>query len=152
MTLAGVRVEVRGLEKIPNRNVLYVGNHQSIVDIPVMLGYIPGIKSFIAKKETAKIPIISWWMKEINCVFLDRQNIRQGMKDMAKAKEFLQTGNSMVIYPEGTRSKGDEMGEFKKGSLKIAVQGGVPIVPVAISDSYLAYEKDKVIRKAKIKM
>lgn len=152
LTLAGVKVEVNGLNNIPNRNVLYVSNHQSIVDIPVMLGYIPGIKSFIAKKETAKLPIIKWWMKEINCVFLDRHNIRQGMKDMAQAKQFLQTGTSMVIYPEGTRSRSDKMGEFKKGSLKIAVQAGVPIVPVAISGSYLAYEKDKMIRKATIKM
>lgn len=152
IVLAGIKVKVNGAQNIPHRNVLYVGNHQSLVDIPLMLGFIPGIKSFIAKKETAKIPIISWWMKEINCVFLDRHNIRQGMKDMAKAKEFLQGGSSMVIYPEGTRSRSDEMGEFKKGSLKIAIQAGVPIVPVAISGSYLAYEKDKVIRKANITM
>lgn len=152
ITLAGVKVEVTGLHKIPNRNVLYVCNHQSIVDIPVMLGYIPGIKSFIAKKETAKLPIINWWMKEINCVFLDRHNIRQGMKDMAKAKEFLQTGTSMVIFPEGTRSRSDNMSEFKKGSLKIAVQAGVPIVPVAISGSYLALEKHNLIKKARIEM
>lgn len=150
--IAGVKVEVSGLENLPKRNVLFVGNHQSIVDIPLMLGFIPGIKSFIAKKETAKLPIIKWWMKEINCVFLDRQNIRQGIKDMAKAKEFLESGTSLVIYPEGTRSKTGEIGEFKKGSLKIAVQANVPVVPVAVSGSSLVFEKDRLVRKAKVKM
>lgn len=150
--LAGVKVEVEGLENLPDRNMLYVGNHQSIVDIPVMLGYVPGIKGFIAKKETKKLPIINWWMEEINCVFLDRHNIRQGIKDMAKAKELLEEGKTLVIYPEGTRSKGDQMGEFKKGSLKIAVQAGVPIVPVAISGSYKIFEENRKIKKGQVKL
>ncbi|SHJ78935.1 1-acyl-sn-glycerol-3-phosphate acyltransferase [Anaerobranca californiensis DSM 14826] len=150
--LAGVKVEVEGLENLPEGNMLYVGNHQSIVDIPVMLGYVPGIKGFIAKKETKKLPIINWWMEEINCVFLDRHNIRQGIKDMAKAKELLEEGKTLVIYPEGTRSKGDQMGEFKKGSLKIGVQGGVPIVPVAISGSYKIFEENRKIKKGQVKL
>ncbi|SES84931.1 lysophospholipid acyltransferase family protein [Anaerobranca gottschalkii] len=150
--LAGVKVEVEGLENLLDRNMIFVGNHQSMVDIPVMLGYIPGIKGFIAKKETKKLPIINWWMEEINCVFLDRHNIRQGMKDMAKAKGLLEEGKSLVIYPEGTRSKSDQMGEFKKGSLKIGVQAGVPIVPVAISGSYKIFEEERKIKKGKVKV
>ncbi|QNO15105.1 1-acyl-sn-glycerol-3-phosphate acyltransferase [Alkalicella caledoniensis] len=150
--VVGANVEVEGLENLPKGNVLFVGNHQSYADIPIMLGFIPGVKSFIAKKETRRIPVVSWWMVEINCVFLDRQNLRQGMKDMAKAKEFLQEGRSMVIYPEGTRSQNDDMGEFKKGSLKIAQQANVPVVPVAILGSYKLYEQQKKIKKAEVKL
>ena len=152
LLVAGTKMVVTGLENIPKRSAMFVGNHQSLVDIPIMIGYVPGVKGFIAKKETAKLPIIKWWMNEIKCVFLDRHNIRQGMKDMAKAKELLQSGHSMIIYREGTRSRSEELGEFKKGSLKIAVQAGVPIVPVVVNGSYLVYEKNKKIQKATVQM
>ena len=150
--IVGAKVEVKGAENLPRGTVLYVGNHQSYGDIPIILGSIPGAKSFIAKKQTRKIPIVNWWLKEIKGVFLDRENLRQGMKDMAKARDFLQNGRSMVIFPEGTRSRSDNMGEFKKGSLKIAMQAGVPIVPVAISGSYKLYEQEKRIKGAKVNL
>ncbi|MBS3995623.1 MAG: 1-acyl-sn-glycerol-3-phosphate acyltransferase [Alkaliphilus sp.] len=149
----GSTVDVSGTEKIPDGSVLFVCNHQSFFDIPLMLGTINKPKSFIAKIETMNIPLISSWMKLGKCVFIDRDDARQSLKAINEGIEILKSGHSMVVFPEGTRSKSSEMLEFKKGSLRLATRSGVPIVPITISGSYKIFEANNVkIKPAHVKI
>lgn len=145
---AGVTVATTGEENIPPEgSVLFVSNHQGNFDIPILLGYIDKPKSFIAKIELLKLPLIRTWMIHLKCVFLDRSDIRQSLKIINQAAGYLKQGYSMVIFPEGTRSKNAALGEFKPGSLKLAFKAGVPIVPIAIQGSYKIMEQNGFIIK-----
>lgn len=136
LKLAGCKVTVEGASNVPvDRAVLYVCNHQSNFDIPLMITSLPGKKGFIAKIETLKIPIIRDWMKFMHCVFMDRSDIRQQVKSISEGIAILKSGHSMVLFPEGTRSIDGELLEFKPGGLKLATKSGVPIVPVTIDGS-----------------
>lgn len=136
LKLAGCTVTVEGLEHIPkDRAVLFVANHQSNFDIPLMITQIPGRKGFIAKVEMLKMPIVRDWMTFINCVFMDRSDIRQQVKSISEGIAILKSGHSMVLFPEGTRSPNGELLEFKPGGMKLATKSGVPIVPVTINHS-----------------
>ncbi len=129
-------MQVRGRENIPkDRAVLYVANHRSFADIPMGYCTVAGPTGFIAKKEIKKVPIFATWMTNMNCLFLDRHDMRQGMKTILTAIENVKAGYSAFIMPEGTRNHGEEMLEFKEGSFKIAEKAECPIVPVAISNS-----------------
>ena len=106
-----------------------------------------------AKIELAKLPFINRWMEHLHCVFMDRSDVRQSLKVINQAADYLKQGYSMVIFPEGTRSKGDTLGEFKPGSLKLATKAGVPIVPITIQGSYKIMEQNKFqIKPAKVKI
>ena len=122
--------------RVSREPVILISNHQSNLDIPALLGYLPMDFAFIAKKEMEKWPLIGWWMKALNCIFLDRKNVRQGMKDMKEAVKKVKAGYSYVIFPEGSRSEDGNVGEFKKGSFKLATDSGVRIVPVTLSGTY----------------
>jgi 1-acyl-sn-glycerol-3-phosphate acyltransferase len=149
----GSQVEVVGLENVPtDRNVVYIGNHQGIFDIPLLLGYIPYQKAFIAKIEILKIPMISDWMKLMKCVFIARKNPRQSIEAMHQGIENVKNGYSMVIFPEGTRSKGGPVKEFKPGSFKLAFQSGADVVPVTIDGTWKLYEEHNKIKPANIKL
>lgn len=138
--LAGVKVVTSGEENIPSGSVLFVSNHQGNFDIPILIGYIDKPKAFIAKIELQRLPLIRTWMTHLKCVFMDRSDIRQSLKVINQAADHLKKGYSMVIFPEGTRSKGKALGEFKPGSLKLALKAGVPIVPITIRGSYKIME------------
>ncbi|PKM50903.1 MAG: 1-acyl-sn-glycerol-3-phosphate acyltransferase [Firmicutes bacterium HGW-Firmicutes-7] len=148
----GCDVEVIGLDHIPDENVLYVSNHGGNIDIPLCLGYLPKLKGFVAKIELKKAPIISSWMKRLGCLFLDRSSIRQSMEMILQGIEMLKNGQTLLVFPEGTRSKSNVVGEFKKGSLQLAVKSGVPVVPLTIENSYKTFEENKRICPAKIKI
>ena len=94
----------------------------------------------VSKKEIAKVPGLRIWMKFINCVFLDRENPREGIKAILKGIENIKSGISMFISPEGTRNSGEGLLEFKPGSLKMAEKTGCPIVPVAITNADKVFE------------
>jgi 1-acyl-sn-glycerol-3-phosphate acyltransferase len=147
VAMSGSRVKVSGEENLPAGSVLFISNHQSNFDIPIFMSYINKPKGFIAKIETAKMPFVSSWMRLMMCVFMDRQDIRQSVEAINKGAEFLKQGYSMVIFPEGTRSKTGEMGEFKAGSFKLAVKSGVPIVPIAIKGSFDIMGKESLLIK-----
>lgn len=148
LNLAGAKVKVIGTENIPtDRTVLFVSNHQGNFDIPILLGCIAKPKAFIAKVELLKIPFISAWMKQMNCLFMDRHDMRQSLRVMNDAVKFLKEGYTMVIFPEGTRSKGKSLGEFKAGSLRIAIKANVPIVPITIKGSFKLMEQNGFIIK-----
>lgn len=135
-------VSITGLEKLSDGPVLFVSNHEGNFDIPVLLSAIPKPFGFISKKEVKKFPIIPMYMEQMNCVFLDRTDRRSALKSITETVEKLKEGHSILIFPEGTRSKGEEMGEFKSGFMRIAKDAGVPIQPIAIHGTANIMEKN----------
>lgn len=141
IAMAGIKVRVSGLENVPcDGPVLFISNHQSNFDIPVLLGSINKSKGFLAKIELTKFPVIHSWMKKMDCVFIDRSDRRQSLKAIHKCIEVIKSGQSMVIFPEGTRSRGPDMGQFKKGSLRVAEKVQIPVIPVVINGTYKLME------------
>ncbi|SFH54548.1 1-acyl-sn-glycerol-3-phosphate acyltransferase [Tindallia magadiensis] len=150
---SGSKITIEGAENIPESGpVLIVSNHQSYFDIPLLVSTIPLPMGFVAKKELQKIPVISKWMDLIECSFIDRKDLRQSIKAIQKAQHTLKDGHSMVIFPEGTRSKRKEMSSFKPGSLKLAQKAGVPILPVAIQGTCDMFETNNRIYPADVKI
>ncbi len=151
LKVCGVEVEVKGLENIPEDTaVLYVGNHRSYFDILVGYTTVPGLTGFVAKKEMDRFPLLRTWMRHVNCLFLDRKDIKAGLKTILEGIEKVKSGISMWIFPEGTRAKGvDEfdMLPFKEGSLKIAEKSGCPVIPVAMMHTADIFEKHTPIVK-----
>lgn len=150
--LSRSKVTLVGAEKLPEGNVLYVGNHQSYYDIPLLLGHLPKYKAFVAKIELAKVPLLSLWMKTMGCLFLDRGNLKQSLRVILKGIEQLKAGENLVIFPEGTRSKSYQMGEFKKGSLKLGIKANVPIVPFTIDGSFKMFEENNTPTKSEVRI
>ena len=129
--LTGSTLTVKGLENIPDMPVLYVGNHRSYFDIVTGYIVVPGQTGFIAKKEMEKIPLLREWMRNVNCLFLDRKDIKAGLKTILEGIEKVKGGSSIWIFPEGTRCKAKDPAEllpFKEGSLKIAEKSGCPVI------------------------
>ncbi len=140
---SGATINVFGKENIPkDTNVVFISNHQGDFDIAIFMALIPKKKGFVAKIELKKIPILRTWMKYLGCVFMDRNDLKQSLKTINEAINFIKKGHSMVIFPEGTRSKGDKMGEFKVGSFKLATKTNTPIIPVTIDGSYKLKEQN----------
>ena len=133
--LSGVKIVVKGRENIPDDHpVLYVANHRGYFDVVSGYTLLTQPTGYVAKIEFRKIPLLSLWMRYIHCLFLDRSNIREGLKTILEGAEEVKKGISMWIFPEGTRCKEPEgtQLEYKEGSLKIAERSGCPIIPVAI--------------------
>ncbi|WP_310603056.1 lysophospholipid acyltransferase family protein [Anaerosporobacter sp.] len=138
----GVKKTILGLENIPkDQAVLYVANHRSYFDILVGYTSVPTLTGFVAKKEMRKLPFISSWMKNLHCLFLDRDNIREGMKTILEGIDLVKHGHSIFIAPEGTRNQGTEMLPFKEGSFKIAEKSGCPIIPVSMNNTDGIFEQ-----------
>lgn len=130
--LSGVRTKVIGLENIPkDEPVLFVGNHKSNFDIIISYAKMPNLTGFVAKKEIEKIPLLRTWMRYLYCLFLDRKDIKEGLKTILKGIDQIKHGISMVIFPEGSRNSfEDGMRPFKEGSLKLAEKSGCKIIPM----------------------
>lgn len=145
LKVSGVTYEVQGLENIPgDRAVLYVGNHRSYFDI--LIGYVtvPGLTGFVAKKEMLKIPFLREWMRMLNCLFLDRVDIKEGLKTILEGIEKVKSGVSIWIFPEGTRNENEDISDlltFHEGSLKIAQKSGCPVICVAITGTADIFER-----------
>ena len=138
---AGVEVEVSGLENIPGCPAVFVANHQSYFDIPVLLSWLDRPHPLVAKQEIRKLPLIRSWMKLLDCVFIDRENPRQSVAALGEAaRNMAERGRSFIIFPEGTRSRGDRVGEFKNGGFRVALKSGAPVVPVVIDGTYRVME------------
>lgn len=134
--MSGSDIKVHGEENIPDEGpVVFVANHQSNFDIPIMLGYIKRSKGFIAKKETEKMPIVGGWMKYLKCIFMDRTSPRAALKSIKEGIQIVKDGHAMVIFPEGTRSVDGKMNEFKPGSFKLATKANAQIIPITINGS-----------------
>ncbi len=132
--LCGIRVKTVGGDKLDGRGrYVFIVNHQSYFDIPVLHAGLPYSLSFIAKKELFFIPFFGWGMAAAGHIWIDRQNARAARASITRAIAMLKRKNiSLVLFPEGTRSVTGEVGEFKRGSFALAFEAGVPVVPVTI--------------------
>lgn len=150
--LSGTKMTVKGLDHVPKDTpVLFVANHRGYFDILVSYVTVPHLTGFIAKKQMNKIPCIARWMKNLNCLFLDRENIREGLKTILQGIENIKNGYSMYIAPEGTRNQGKEMLPFKEGSFKLAEKSGCPIIPIALTNTESCFESQEPwIKSAKV--
>lgn len=129
--LSGVNTTVIGLENIPkDEPVVFIGNHRSFFDTVVSYSRMPRLTGFIAKKEMQKVPFIRLWMKYLHCLFMDRSNPREGLKTILSGVEQINNGISIVIFPEGTRNKGDGIMPFHGGSFKLADKSNCKIIPM----------------------
>lgn len=139
--LSGVKTTVIGLENVPeDEAVLYAGNHNSYFDTLILYSRTPGLTGFISKKEIGRIPILRTWMRYLYCLFLDRDNIKEGLKTILEGIESIKKGIAIMIFPEGCRSKDGEIGEFKEGSFKFAKKTGCKIIPVAQNNTRAVFE------------
>jgi 1-acyl-sn-glycerol-3-phosphate acyltransferase len=153
LNVAGVKVIVTGLEHIPSVPAVFISNHQGNFDIPILLACLDSPKGFVAKIELKKMPFISTWMRHLNCIFIDRKDARQSLTALSNSSEILDGGHSIIIFPEGTRSKGPSLGEFKSGAFKMAFKTGAPLVPVSIDGSYRIMEEHGIwIRPATVRL
>lgn len=141
--ISGIKRTVIGEENVPkDQAVLYVSNHRSIFDIVITYPRVPSPTGFIAKQEILKVPLLNIWMIYLDCLFLDRKNLKKGLEMILSAIDKVKNGISIFIYPEGTRNKTDApLGEFHKGSFKIAQKSGCPIVPVVVNHTEDIFEK-----------
>lgn len=134
--LAGTKVTVIGEEHVPkDQAVLYILNHRSFFDVVLTYARCPALTGYISKAELKKIPFLSWWMNWLHCLFLDRKDIKEGLKVILTAIEKVKSGISIAIFPEGTRGTSaseTELLPFHEGSFKVATKTGCPILPVAL--------------------
>jgi 1-acyl-sn-glycerol-3-phosphate acyltransferase len=153
MKLTGSKVKVEGIENLPEGAVVMISNHEGDFDIPTLLASIEKPFGFISKVEVKKVPILSTWMEIMNCVFLDRSDRRKSVQSIREAVKLLKEGHSIAIFPEGTRSKGGPIGEFKSGGFRLAKDAKVPIVPISISGTSAVFEKNgRLVKPASIQV
>jgi 1-acyl-sn-glycerol-3-phosphate acyltransferase len=145
--LSGCRITVKGREHIPRTGpVCIASNHCGIFDIILLLAYLGRPFGFVAKIELAWIPAINIWILLLGGQFINRKNLRKSIKTIGKSGKKVRGGGVMIIFPEGTRSKGRGLLPFKAGSLRLATESGSPIVPAAIAGSYEVFEKKHLVQ------
>ena len=141
--LSGVTTTVKGLENLPKDGeaVLFVGNHHGFFDTIISYTYMKPRTGFVAKKEIEKVPLLNIWMKYLYCLFLDRKNMKEGLKTILTGIDYLKAGTSIVIFPEGTRNKSiDGVLPFHAGSFKLAEKSGCRIIPIVQNNTAAALE------------
>jgi len=136
LRLTGVKVDVKGREHLnPDQTYVFVSNHQSYLDAAPLFAFTGHRVGAVAKKELLKAPILGYGMGFVNVIAIDRSNRDRAVETLKIATDRLRSGISFVVCPEGTRARPGEMLPFKKGAFHIAVQAGVPIVPIALKNT-----------------
>lgn len=136
-----------GFNPEPGKPYFYAMNHQSLFDIVVAFVSIPVNLRFIAKKSLRIIPFLGWYMSVTGMIFIDRKNRQDAVRSLDEACQKIRAGKSILVYPEGTRSRDGLIMPFKKGPFVMALQAGVPIVPVAIEGCQSLLERDSLVIK-----
>lgn len=140
--LVGVKVEVAGAEKLDwRRTYIFMCNHVSNLDPPIVIPVMPRRTSILVKKELFRIPILGWAMRLVNLVPVDRQNREAAIGSLRAASEVLRSGVSMTVWPEGSRSRDGRLLPFKKGPFHLAMESGVPIVPITLLGTHEIWPK-----------
>jgi 1-acyl-sn-glycerol-3-phosphate acyltransferase len=130
-------VSVTGQENIQKgQSYVFVSNHQSFSDVFLVYGWLPVIFKFLMKQELRKIPFVGYACEVCGHVYIDRSSPRAAAASLRKVEETLQNGVCTVIYPEGTRTTNGEVGRFKRGAFQIALDLGLPVIPLSISGCY----------------
>lgn len=148
---SGMNLKVLGKENLPEKGpVVYMASHKSVFDILILMKIIDDPCIYIGKKELNSMPIVNAWFEALGCLYIDREDKRQALQCIMKGISELKAGQSIVVFPEGTRMLGDEIGTFKGGSFKLATKSGVPIVPIALHNTYKVLEESKSIKKVTV--
>jgi 1-acyl-sn-glycerol-3-phosphate acyltransferase len=133
--MAGARLEVARMPAVPPGPVIFASNHESALDIWVLFAALPRGFRFIAKQELFRIPIFGWYLRLGGHIPVDRTNRASAVASLRRAGATVRGGTSLVVFPEGTRSRDGRVQPFKKGPFVVATEAGVPVIPVAISGS-----------------
>ena len=153
--LAANRLEVRqsGGENIPEGPAVFVSNHVSFVDIWVLVGTLPGTVRFLAKRELLNVPIFGWAMRSAGHIPIDRKNRSAAVDACGEAGMLIREGTSAIVFGEGTRSRTGELLPLKKGAFVLAIQAGVPVIPVFLEGTYEVLPKGTIfLRRRPIQM
>jgi 1-acyl-sn-glycerol-3-phosphate acyltransferase len=143
---AGARVRVHGEQHIrPGTSYVFLSSHQSYMDIPAMLGYLPAQLRIAAKKVLFRIPFMGWHLTRAGHIPIDRSSTANAVSSMQRAAGYVKNGICAFVFPEGTRSRDGRLHAFKKGGFKLAMQAGVPIIPVTIIGSRRNLPPDEII-------
>lgn len=142
LKVTGAKITVIGEENIPDEAVLFIGNHRSYFDILLTYSRCRRLTGYVAKKEMLRYPLLRNWMERLHCLFLDRENPREGLKTILEAIDYVKSGISICIFPEGTRNDGEEgsMLPFHSGSFKIAEKSGCAIIPISMNNTAEIFE------------
>jgi 1-acyl-sn-glycerol-3-phosphate acyltransferase len=151
---AGIRVDVEQRAPLdPDQPYVFVSNHQNLLDILVLADALPLPFGFVAKIELARVPFIGWTLKNSACLFIDRSDPRRSLASLQAAGERIRAGTSVLLFAEGSRSYGPSLLPLKKGAFAVAVEAGVPLVPVTITNAYrLMDERRKTVRPGRIQV
>jgi 1-acyl-sn-glycerol-3-phosphate acyltransferase len=141
LRLGGFRVRVEGTEHLPPGGAVLVANHQSLVDIPLLLSAFRRPVKFLAKRELREIPLFGRAMEAAGNIFVDREDPRDAVQMLRDAGARVRGGDLLVVFPEGTRSADGTIGEFKPGAFYLAQRSGAPVVPVYIDGGNRALPK-----------
>ena len=134
---AGIKVKLSGISNISkDQAYIIASNHQGAADISIVLASFPLPFRFAIKKELFKIPFFGWFLRKADYVSIDRKAILRAYRSVNALSEYLKKGESVLVFPEGTRTRTGELGKFKRGSLLAGLKSKCPILPVAISGSY----------------
>ncbi|HEY6292692.1 MAG TPA: lysophospholipid acyltransferase family protein [Terriglobia bacterium] len=151
----GVRVRVEGLENLDaQQTVIFCVNHPSAIDIPILLVSLPLPFRFLAKRELFQIPFLGWYLRRAGHIAVERERPRQALRSFEEAAQRIREGTPVVLFPEGRRSRrAGEMLPFKTGSFYLAIQAGVPIVPITLNGTRHVHEPDTLhVRPGKTEM
>lgn len=139
----GVRVRVRGLEHLEaGRSYVFAANHQSIYDIPVVFASVPFQLRIVAKESLGRIPFLGWHLLRTGHLLVDRRN--PGPDIVRKMARLVDEAHSLIVFPEGTRSRDGEVARFRKGSFVVAIDAQLPVVPVSISGTRHVMKKGRL--------
>ncbi len=133
MRLWGVEVKVSGAENIPGGPVVFAANHTSALDIPILFGYLPSEFRIIHKRSLYLFPVIGLYLYLAGHIAIDRRNPFRARRSLSRAAVRIAGGESVAVFPEGTRSADETVLPFKKGSFVVALEAGVPVVPVSLA-------------------
>lgn len=143
---AGARVRVHGAEHVQaGASYVFLSSHQSYMDIPAMLGYLPAQLRIAAKKSLFRIPFMGWHLTRAGHIPIDRSSTENAVATLQKSASYLHDGICVFIFPEGTRSRDGALHRFKKGGFKLAIQAQVPIIPVTILGTRQILPPDSII-------
>ena len=144
LATTGVRVTVVGAERLdPHKSYVLASNHQSIYDIPIIFAVIPLQLRIVAKASLGAIPFLGWHLRRTGHLLVDRKNPGAGI--IAKMRRLVREFHSLIVFPEGTRSADGRVARFKKGSFLVAIDAGLPVVPVSISGSRQVMQKGRLM-------
>jgi len=148
----GVTVAIDGLERLhPSRSYVFAANHQSIYDIPILFASLPFQLRIIAKQSLGRIPFMGWHLSRTGHVLVDRSKPGAGV--VKKMARLVREGHSLIVFPEGTRSTDGSVGRFKGGSFVIALQAGLPVVPISVIGSrHVMFRGDLMVRPGRVQV